>query len=76
MNDSDKELGEILENLINSMVNDSITEHFEGKKPSLVFEDIEDYNRKTGKRFRITKDQKERGLTRDEAFKEVFGQED
>ena len=31
---------------------------------------IQEYTQSTGKRFRITKDQKERGLSREEAFKE------
>ena len=31
---------------------------------------IEEYTEKTGKRFRMTKEQKERGLDRDGAFKE------
>ena len=38
---------------------------------SMVYESIEDYTAKTGKRFRMKRDQKERGLTRDEAFKEI-----
>ena len=36
------------------------------------YRDIEDYQRKTGKRFRMLKEQKERGLTREEAFDEMF----
>ena len=36
------------------------------------YRDIEDYQRKTGKRFRMLKEQKERGLTREEAFDEIF----
>ena len=40
---------------------------------SSTYESIEDYKAKTGKRFRMLKEQKERGLTRDEAFAETFG---
>ena len=40
---------------------------------TLVYESIEDYTSKTGKRFRMLKDQKARGLTREEAFTETFG---
>jgi metal-responsive CopG/Arc/MetJ family transcriptional regulator len=40
---------------------------------SSTYESIEDYKAKTGKRFRMLKEQKERGLTRDEAFAEIFG---
>ena len=36
------------------------------------FIDIEDYKKKTRKRFRMTKAQKIKGLTRDEAFNETF----
>jgi len=34
--------------------------------------DIDDYKKKTGKRFRITRQQKEAGLTREQAFKEYM----
>jgi len=37
------------------------------------YENIPDYVQQTGKRFRMTKDQKQRGLTRYEAFNETFG---
>jgi len=36
------------------------------------FLDIDDYKKKTGKRFRITRQQKEAGLTREQAFKEYM----
>ena len=45
------------------------------KKPETTiqqYKDIEDYQRKTGKRFRMLKEQKERGLSREEAFAEMF----
>jgi hypothetical protein len=38
-----------------------------------IYESISDYTNQTGKRFRMTKDQKTRGLTREEAFTETFG---
>jgi len=34
---------------------------------------IAEYTEQTGKRFRMTKNQKERGLSRDEAFSEMYG---
>ena len=34
---------------------------------------IADYTEKTGKRFRMTKNQKARGLSREEAFSEMYG---
>ena len=43
-------------------------EHF----PNL-YESIEDYTTQTGKRFRMTKNQKTRELTREDAFKEMYG---
>ena len=36
------------------------------------FIDIEDYKKKTGKRFRMTKAQRESGLTREQAFQEFM----
>ena len=39
-----------------------------------VYESIQDYTEKTGKRFRMTKDQKSRQLSREAAFAETFGE--
>ena len=41
-------------------------------KEDCLYENIEDYKQKTGKRFRMTKDQKGRGLRREEAFLEFI----
>ena len=38
-----------------------------------LYESIEDYTAQTGKRFRMTKEQKNLGMTRDEAFSLTFG---
>ena len=38
-----------------------------------LYESIEDYTSKTGKRFRMTKDQKSRELSREQAFNETWG---
>jgi len=46
------------------------------EQPTTFYESIEDYTTVTGKRFRMTKEQKQRGLTRDEAFTETFGDYD
>ena len=35
---------------------------------------IEEYKQQTGKRFRMTKDQKQRCLSRDAAFNETYGE--
>ena len=37
------------------------------------YKDIEDYQRKTGRRFRMMKEEKEMGLTREEAFEKRYG---
>jgi hypothetical protein len=41
---------------------------------STIYESIEDYTATTGKRFRMTKEQKELGLTREEAFTQTYGE--
>jgi len=41
-----------------------------------MYESIEDYTTKTGKRFRMTKNQKARDLSREDAFTETFGDYD
>ena len=43
------------------------------KEETIIYESIEDYTAQTGKRFRMTKSQKELGMTRDEAFNETHG---
>ena len=45
----------------------------EQPKTSSLYESIEDYTAKTGKRFRMTKEQKNLGLTREEAFFLTYG---
>ena len=43
------------------------------KEETIIYESIEDYTAQTGKRFRMTKEQKSRELSREEAFNETFG---
>ena len=43
------------------------------KEETIIYESIEDYTAQTGKRFRMTKSQKELGMTRDDAFNETHG---
>jgi hypothetical protein len=45
----------------------------EQPKTDSLYESIEDYTAKTGKRFRMTKEQKNLGLSRDEAFFLTYG---
>lgn len=40
---------------------------------SAIYESIEDFKMKTGKRFRQTKADKEAGLTREESFQKMYG---
>lgn len=46
----------------------------EPSKGTKLYESIEDYTAKTGKRFRMTKRQKELKMTREEAFKLTHGE--
>lgn len=41
-------------------------------KPVVKYSSIDEYKRVTGKRFRITRDQRDRGLSRDQAFIEFI----
>lgn len=38
-----------------------------------MYRSIEDYSAKTGKRFRMTREEKQRNLTRQQAFEERYG---
>ena len=51
---------------------EEIEVEIDGEVLGEVYESIEDYTQKTGKRFRMTKDQKDRDLTRDQAFEEFI----
>lgn len=51
---------------------DDIIRDLKDSKTYLEYESPEDYREKTGKRFRMTKDQKARGLLREEAFEEFL----
>jgi hypothetical protein len=74
--DKEKPLHEMLEDLLNEVFDESMEKHFDEKKPEVIYENIEDYTSKTGKRFRMNKDQKKRGLSREEAFSELFPTKD
>jgi len=74
--EKEKPLHEIMDSLLDEMFNDSMEKHFDAKKPEVIYENIKDYTSKTGKRFRMNKDQKERGLSREEAFGELFPTKD
>ena len=59
----------ILDNLISKAMENTFTA--EANEGSLPFANPEDYRKATGKRFRVTKEQKENGMSRQEAF-EIF----
>ena len=44
-------------------------------QPIVHYESIEHFTELTGKRYRMLKEQKERGLTREAAFNETYGKE-
>lgn len=52
---------------------DFVVEEEQPNPQPALYECIADYTEKTGKRFRMTKNQKARGLSRDEAFIEMYG---
>ena len=74
--EKDNDFMKILEGILDEVFDDSMEKHFDNKKPEVIYENIEDYTNKTGKRFRMNKDQKERGLNREEAFGELFPTKD
>ena len=74
--EKDNDFMKILEDLLDEVFNESMEKHFDEQKPEVIYENIEDYTNKTGKRFRMNKDQKERGLSREDAFGELFPTKD
>jgi len=71
---SKKPIDQQLYEMISAIVDNSFDSHYNKVKeePVEFYEDIEDYTAKTGKRFRMLKEHKERGLSREEAFREMF----
>lgn len=60
---------------INRMVGENLNSLIQGERPEVVYESIEDYTTKTGQRFRMTKEEKAAGLSREEAFEARFNKE-
>lgn len=72
MKDRDDSFFGVLSNIIDEAFSKVFTEKNEEPLQSeQQYSTIEEYTAATGKRFRMTKDQKERGLTREEAFTEI-----
>lgn len=55
-----------------STMNDNTQQAVDSNSKRYPYASIEEYSNATGKRFRITKEQKERGLSREEAFMEFM----
>jgi len=72
MKDNNNSFFDVLSDIIDEAFSKVFTEKKE--KPPLGgsgYASIEEYTEQTGRRFRTSKDQKERGLTREEAFAEI-----
>ena len=61
-----------IETRIEELVKNAIKSNIAGDNSNWPFLDIDDYQKKTGKRFRMTRAQKELGITREQAFKEFM----
>lgn len=61
--------------LFDSLIEEVFDEVYSKSKTTSLYESIDDYTKKTGKRFRMTKEQKNKGLSREEAFKEFIESE-
>ena len=71
---TDKELEAWVESIINDVFKeDPLDKAFKKSQKPLAYASIEEYTKATGKRFRMLKEQKERGLSREEAFQEIYG---
>ena len=44
-------------------------------RPSVKYTSIDEYKRVTGKRFRITREQRDRGISREQAFVEFMNKD-
>ena len=73
MKDNDNGFFDVLSDIIDEAFSKVFEENKESARPAtLGYASIEEYTGSTGKRFRMSKDQKERGLTRQEAFAELY----
>lgn len=61
-----------LEQIVNDAMTRQLRGNDKGNKPMPQYESIEQYTQATGKRFRMTKEQKARNITRNEAFQEFL----
>jgi hypothetical protein len=62
-----------LEDRLTSLINETLRKQLSSRNDAnSPFMDIEDYKKKTGKRFRMTKAQRDSGMTREQAFQEFM----
>lgn len=61
-----------IENRISDLVKDAMKDNLTPAGPNWPFLNIEDYTQKTGKRFRITRAQRDAGITREQAFQQFM----
>ena len=59
-----KEIDLMISSIFSSALSSSVEKIYEGPRS------IQEYTQSTGKRFRMTRDQKDREMSREEAFKE------
>lgn len=72
MKDNDDGFFGVLSNIIDEAFSKVFTEKKESSSSTPPqYSTIKEYTKETGKRFRMSKDQKERELTREEAFAEL-----
>lgn len=73
-NTDKKELEAWIEGIISDVFKeDPLDKAFKKSDKVVAYASIEEYTRATGKRFRMLKEQKERGLSREQAFQEIYG---
>ena len=64
---------ESLEDRLTSLIDETLRKQLSSSNDiNAPFIDIDDYKKKTGKRFRMTKAQRDSGLTREQAFQEFM----
>jgi hypothetical protein len=64
-------MGDVTERL-SELVKNAMKDNLQGSGSNWPFLSPEDYTKKTGKRFRMTKAQKEAGISREQAFQEFM----
>ena len=75
MNAEEKDISSHIEDLVNKTMNEIFSNPVPDATPAtatLPYSTIAEYTAHTGKRYRMTKDQKQRELTREAAFAEFL----